>query len=538
MLITNNDKYKEFNMIESVCCDIFFIYNSYEEKSLNIIENTSLVVMVKGELFDVDLNKIVNVLENEQIFNIDKLVGNICGDFLLLIYDKRDKSLHCYRDQMGHLPCYYLLENKIFYIFTSYKDLFSIKNDKMKICIPYILQYIIYCPAGYLESKYTPFQGIFRINPGNCIVLKEGVIIKYKYYNFSARRKKRTEISKFEDAVKKAIKMMYTQTSVVPLSGGLDSSLILNIASQVSTGKIKALNYYSESDPEQFDESEWIDMATKSCLCELIKVPLNHSVPTTFEKQSFIDSFYDEPGVLLNEDDAIKIAKVMKKNKIDSALYGFGENIYSIYKNSLVVLLDKTNRKHHKKLIDEYMSGVDDRQQSIIILKDVYKNSPYIERRSLWDSPIENIYDLIYFVGLAPYNECHGYFPVESIEVKWRYPLHNKYILEYFMSHSTNKRLLKTYKYHLKKIAKKYIDERIIKRPKTSAYSNIYQLLVDYINETSLECVKQIGVFDEYALGNLLDDYRFGKNGNTRLLFALVSLDIFLKTNNNILLEV
>jgi len=159
------------------------------------------------------------------------------GMFAFAIYDKQDKSLFLARDNFGIKPLYYGTFNDTF-MFASEIKCFLEHPDFERILNKDLI-------GPYLSFSFTPttetfFKGIYRLEPGYSLLIKNGKQKKQRYYKLQFKEKKQS----YDKAVNNiAITMkdsvdhhMLSDVEVGSfLSSGIDSSYLVSLAKPSKT---------------------------------------------------------------------------------------------------------------------------------------------------------------------------------------------------------------------------------------------------------------------------------------------------------------
>ncbi len=168
----------------------------------------------------------------------DNCVDYLDGVFAFCIYDTKNKSIFLARDRFGIKPLYYSIEDNHIVFSSSMKGILGyIKNKKID---PIALNYQ-FTLHSVVPAPHTIISGINKLEPGNTMtVCKSGKSYLKKYFDIE-----QVEISDLSDsqiidksryllneAIKKRLNVADVPVGIL-LSGGLDSSLITAMSSQV-----------------------------------------------------------------------------------------------------------------------------------------------------------------------------------------------------------------------------------------------------------------------------------------------------------------
>jgi len=189
-----------------------------------------------------------------------KLPNYLNGMWAFSIYDKRNNQIFLSRDRFGEKPLYYFQDDKKF-IFSSELKLFNnIKNTNFDLSI---LNLQKFCGYGFFPHNLTPYKNIHKLLPGHNIIFdinkKKANLFKYWEYTSTPDYKK-SEKDWCEEVyflLNKSVKeKLVADVKIgVFLSGGLDSSIIANLAQLNSSTKIET--YSIGFDLKEYDESKY-----------------------------------------------------------------------------------------------------------------------------------------------------------------------------------------------------------------------------------------------------------------------------------------
>lgn len=186
------------------------------------------------------------------------------GFFALAIYDHYEKSMLIARDRFGIKPLVYFQDED--------KVLFA---SEMKSLLAYGLDRVInqealrlYFQLTYVPAPHTMINGIHKLEPGQCLLIKKKSVVKKKYVDFpfpitslsgDYEKSSHDLISTLRSAVQDRL------AADVPLgaflSGGIDSSIIVALASE----KAKNLKTFSIGfkDHSYFDETHFAELVAE-----------------------------------------------------------------------------------------------------------------------------------------------------------------------------------------------------------------------------------------------------------------------------------
>ncbi len=198
------------------------------------------------------------------------------GMFSFAIWDEKNKYLLCARDRCGIKPLNFLREGDVLYIASEAKALLpfvkNIETDRAAFSDYLIFQYSL--------GSNTLFKNIHQLEPGHTLEMKNGNIKISRYWDVEYRIDRQTSTEGFHEAIEKTISdsVKYHLVSDVEVgsyvSGGIDSSLLFNLASEQLCKPIKGF-HGRFLEPPGFDESEYAKAAIEHSNGELILTEMN-----------------------------------------------------------------------------------------------------------------------------------------------------------------------------------------------------------------------------------------------------------------------
>ena len=239
----------------------------------------------------------------------EKCLDLIEGIFSFAIYDTNEKTLFLARDPMGVKPLFYTFVDNIFLFASEMKTLFA-HPEVLPILDEHGIHQIAYLGPGRIEGSGV-FKNIYELKGGEYgIYSKDGFHI-HSYFELSNSKHKDdypTTIQKVKEMIADSIEKQLISDKRLGclLSGGLDSSIIVSIASKYYEKQKKKLSTFSlefESNEDYFspnfyqpsNDVPYIDLMVK-------KFNTNHTV-IKLSNQDLLDALYksvdarDLPGM-------------------------------------------------------------------------------------------------------------------------------------------------------------------------------------------------------------------------------------------------
>ncbi len=230
------------------------IWLTYNGEVYNFLELKDYLIK-KGHIFytRTDTEVIVHLYEE---YGPDCL-AKLNGMFAFAVWDKKKEELFLARDRFGIKPLYYCAYNGQFIFASEIKSILQFPGFKRELDLLALDQYLTF---EYVPAPRSIFKKIWKLPAAHSLIYKNNAISISKYWdaNFSKRynyiNEKEAE-ERLLQILRSAIKRHLV--SDVPLgvflSGGIDSSTIVALASNSSAGRIKTFSIgFQES---SFDES-------------------------------------------------------------------------------------------------------------------------------------------------------------------------------------------------------------------------------------------------------------------------------------------
>ena len=209
----------------------------------------------KGHSFytSTDTEVIVHAYEE---YGLD-LPKRLRGMFAIALWDAREERLLLVRDRVGKKPLLYsLVDGKLIFA-SEFQAMLRHPDVSREINFNALNQYLSFI---CVPAPETAFRGINKLEPGHLLVWQKGVVETSRYWALDFSRK--IDIGE-EEAGERAVDLLRDAVRVrlmsdVPLgaflSGGIDSSAIVALMSELSTERVKTFSIGFEE--QDFSELE------------------------------------------------------------------------------------------------------------------------------------------------------------------------------------------------------------------------------------------------------------------------------------------
>lgn len=170
----------------------------------------------------------------------DDLPRRLNGMFAFSILDRRKQRVFIARDHIGIKPLYIYEDNEQIAWASEIKALLKVPGITAELDESALFDFLQF---GYVPAPRTMFRGIRKLEPATCLVIEQGEIKSWKYWEleYSSENKSVAEwCEELRELLADAVRLQLM--SDVPLgaflSGGLDSSAIVAMMRELGVGNI------------------------------------------------------------------------------------------------------------------------------------------------------------------------------------------------------------------------------------------------------------------------------------------------------------
>ena len=311
-------------------------------------EQIGNVITYNGEVFNykslnknnLEGNKFKSNTDTETILKLYgkegvKMLPKLNGMFAFAIWDETKECLILARDRSGKKPLYYSNSNGFFAFASELKALFTLPWISKELDEKVMYDFLTY---NTVATPNTMFKGIYKMIPGNYMIIDKNGIKEYESFNDLKFEKLIFDSEKtLEDMIFNKLKesVELRMISDVPvgafLSGGVDSSAIVALMRENTNNDIKTFTIGFENQPK-YNELQFAELISK-------KYNTNHFIKTITQNDllDFIPrvvEIYDEPQADTTAIPIYFISQLAKENNIKVVLNGDGpDELFSGYSN-------------------------------------------------------------------------------------------------------------------------------------------------------------------------------------------------------------
>jgi len=486
-------------------------------------------------------------------------LSEIIGFWALAIFDNTDGSIHLSRDRLGKKPLYYYRSESNF-LFASELNSFSASKLPKTLNMSKIKVFI---EKGLHPISQTWFSEISELSPGKLIKIEEKnesiiikEIVKFSHYDLQFDNHPNSECYGRE-LIKNSVKIrLRSDTPVgVAVSGGIDSSIIASLANEINDVSLYSICRVGDTASE-YKYSE--------ILSKYLNKKINYLDPLEGEKLweslKTLSSNLDGPFSSFSQVQFHQLCKKCNEDGIKVLLTGQGaDEVYLGYKKYPVLMLFSALKQFDFKmalsaikilwvLIDLSDINFFNLKKFTSITKNnflgekVKKYNPEMTNSVSWKDTVNNaaIKDLTYasVPYLLKYEDRMGM--AASVEV--RNPFLDTRVVTHGLHLPISMKLCSGWtKYFLRNKFKDILPAEITWRrdkkgfvsPERAIFMSIRKPVLKMLDEKCY--IYEYGLIDKEIYYKEIESYMNGKKTNFRTIFYPLSLELFLRSCNNVI---
>ena len=179
------------------------------------------------------------------------------GMFAFALYDHAERKLLLIRDRLGIKPLFFFETPDGIYFASEQKALFPLLPNGIQIDFPALIQVL---ETGFNTGRSALVTGIQRVMPGEMVVFRKGALVSRRRYWTSlqvvAARSTLDEATAQFEALMEQVMKEHVRSDVpfaLFLSGGLDSSIVLEWLRRKGVQPLHAFTAFFEDSPNHDD---------------------------------------------------------------------------------------------------------------------------------------------------------------------------------------------------------------------------------------------------------------------------------------------
>lgn len=509
-------------------------------------------------------------------------VKKLRGMFAFAIWDKQKRTLFLARDHMGQKPLFFSHRGPVFAFASEVKAILASGLLEPEIDLDALWHYV---SLRFIPDCYSLFKGIRKLPAATYLLLKNATISMERYWELDFNNKLSTDERQIEEELNTLLletvrdHLLSDVRVGVFLSGGIDSSTVTALMASVSDKRIPS---FSIGVKEQgFNELPWARMVADMYGLEsherVVEADLVHVIPSMIYHM-------DEPsdpfavGVYLVAQAARKVVKVvLSGDGGDENFAGYDRFAGNRLVDYYCLLPQWFRQKLMKKIIRaipesfrykslaqkaswvnemSFFNGGERYAQSLSFLRFTQdaKNQLFthsvknrIEDQNSLDrilsffesESVDHLVDRMLYTDLMTRMPDHLLVIVDRMtmahSLECRSPLIDYRVVEYAASIPANLKLKGgTLKYILKKVAAKYLPQKLIMRKKQGFGFPLGIWMQKDLNSFLLNIFRQsrfveLGMINREYIMRLLEEHISGKKDHSFRIWILINLELWYK---------
>lgn len=496
------------------------------------------------------------------------MLSRLYGMFAFAIWDNKDRSLFLVRDRMGIKPVFYYARDGVFVFASEQKAIFKHPQVVPSPSQEGIWHYLTF---RSVPAPGTLYQGVHKLLPGHFMKVSPEGVKTEKYWDIPIQQQVLenqddvTVLENTETLLKRSIQRRLI--SDVPLgaflSGGVDSSLIVALMSQMTKEPVKTFtvgfdNFKSNEAPYakvvadlyKTDHHELI-------LKEEMFMELLESL--TILRDAPLSEPADIPLYLLSKMANSEVKVLLSGEGSDELFAGYPKYRYDGYSSGFSWLPDRIK--------SAVIKAIPSRGRKIeVALKAMFEGN-YAERWALWFAPFSENEKRSLLSGrnsfgnpIADYVEnnnlpnalnsmlfcdCKVWLPDNLLDrgdrmtmgaaIEGRVPFLDHELVEYVFSLPNQYKIRGNIrKWAVKQIALKYLPEEIVNRPKAGFVMPLARWFRGKLKDYCYDTVISDGYIPDSLLSktvcrNILDEHCAGRKDYFLQIWTLLGLALWFK---------
>jgi asparagine synthase (glutamine-hydrolysing) len=525
-----------------------------------------------------DTECIVHFYEDEGI----ECVKRLRGMFAFALWDDKRKRLLLARDRLGKKPMYYTIHDGTLYFGSELSAILAALPERPGTDFEAI---DLYLSLQYVPDPLTVYQGIYKLPPAHILVWENGQARVERYWDYGYQPKWTDSEAELAEELRlrlrEAVKMRLL--SEVPLgahlSGGIDSSIIVALMSELASGPVKTFSAGFEE--QSYSELPYARAVAERYATDHHEFTLTYGdIPATLEKiaRHFGEPFADASAlplyhlsrltrehvtVALNGDGGDEDFAGYQRYWLDGFANAYARAPHFLTRGlvpSLAGFLpDRSDRPVGRSLVSgfkrlEQLPEIDARAS---ILRWGSYFSPR-QRAALWKPELwrafhpENAQSLLVkqfdsaegsYLDRTLYTDLHTYLPGDLLvkadrmtmaaSLEGRSPFLDHEIVEWAARVPDQLKVKgRSGKYLLKKAFASYLPEKVRTHGKQGFGVPVSAWFRGPLHEWARQRLLADGTplhawFDRAALAGLLEEHRAGRVDHGKRLYALIMLDVW-----------
>lgn len=491
------------------------------------------------------------------------MFDTIDGMFAFAILDRKKNILFLARDRSGKKPLYLYKDNDSL-LFASELNTIKLGVKTLNIDEETISAYL---RCGFFFNKFTPYENVqellagcsYEINLDTLHINRNNYFNILNYYNEESSLSFHDSLNSLDNLLHKSVKDRLLSSDLEVgafLSGGIDSSLVVAIASEYKEN----LKTFTVKFDGAYDESHLAKLTAKKYNTEHHELNISMNLKEDIEKillnygQPFMDSSAI-PSYYVSKEAKKYVTVILNGDGADELFGGYrryvpAANGWLGIANKLSFILKFLPKPHNKKSLYNYAyrlfsmsskKGLDFYLSATIdMFEDVYTFEPNIILQKMDDfvhsvklDPLSKMlyldFNMLLFSDLLVKMDI----ATMSHSLEGRSPFLSKYMLEFAPSLQNEYKIKgRSTKHILRELSKKYLPDELINQPKRGFEVPLKSWIENDLKENIFDKLSQdsysASFVDNDFIQNLLNKkLDVSDEKRAKMLWTMYSLEVW-----------
>jgi asparagine synthase (glutamine-hydrolysing) len=188
------------------------------------------------------------------------------GMFAFGFWDARQRQLTLVRDRLGIKPLYYYHDGESFLFASEIRALLATGLVPRRLSRAAMDGYLAF---GSVQQPLTIIENVYSVLPGHSLTLQNGHISTESYWQLRARRPEqatcdsRELVTEIRELLLESVRLRLVADVPVGafLSGGIDSSAVVSLMRQVTSGEIRSFSVCFKE--QEFNEQSYAEQIAR-----------------------------------------------------------------------------------------------------------------------------------------------------------------------------------------------------------------------------------------------------------------------------------
>jgi asparagine synthase (glutamine-hydrolysing) len=234
-------------------------------------------LIARGHTFrtSTDTEVIVHLYEDAE----EDCLQQLTGMFAFAIWDKRKATLLLARDRLGIKPLYYYHGRDFLAFSSEIRALLQIDSIPRRTDLQALHDYLTF---RYNVAPRTMFEGILKLPPGHLMLARGGDVEIRQYWDLDYSQKLPLSEQECVDEFRQRF-IATTKSHLVGdvplgvlLSGGLDSTIVAGVVSELTADRVKTFSVAFAADGDAYDERRYASLVARHYRTEHHEIAITH----------------------------------------------------------------------------------------------------------------------------------------------------------------------------------------------------------------------------------------------------------------------